>query len=475
MFYLLVSVLFTSSCFRCAVALEVTSDYAFEKYKQDFRRSYAVGSDEHDARRVIFEQRLEDVISHNARNSSWKKGMNHLSDLSAAELKARYGYRRGPSRFASPASSVRQSSSMLELDSSDSSCSGQLSSCTNSDSQCCKGLICGAAGACVKKARRLESFEWTPKLSTAYDVLEQGQCGSCWAVAAAAVIQFQAELTSGYKEVLSPQSMLSCSPNEHECGGQGGCKGATAELAFEYAKTHSKNGVLSLEQQDYTAEETPDACSSDQLSFLERKRHPGVSIKGWRKIKENDAHVMMSTLAQVGPLAASIAAGSGLHAYSSGIIPHADTDFVLNHAVVMMGYGKDESLGNMLYWNIRNSWGPDWGESGFFRLERFAPERQEPCGWDMEPEKGVVCKDLRHILSIYSFSITVCTREMFATGVRNMPRIRTPTEITRQSSGYAALLGFSPTRHMLSAHPCLKNQHPRVVRGVWCARTRVPS
>ena len=39
----------------------------------------------------------------------------------------------------------------------------------------------------------------------------------------------------------------------------------------------------------------------------------------------------------------------------------------LRHAVVIVGFGLDPVTG-LQFWKVKNSWGPLWGESGFFKI-----------------------------------------------------------------------------------------------------------
>lgn len=65
--------------------------------------------------------------------------------------------------------------------------------------------------------------------------------------------------------------------------------------------------------------------------------------------------------------------------YKQGIYHHtglkdAYNPFELtNHAVLLVGYGNCPVSGQK-FWIVKNSWGADWGEKGYFRIRRGSDE-----------------------------------------------------------------------------------------------------
>jgi cathepsin L len=246
-----------------------------------------------------------------------------------------------------------------------------------------------------------KEVDWR-SLAMSKDVPNQGGCGSCWAVAATSMMQARYEVQNRSR-TFSVQQLVNCVPNPEECGGSGGCNGATVELAMQYI---DMVGLETAESVHYYGRDMKCTHPVQTSSFLERRirsrqklsNGAGIGLKTWHKLPENRAKPLMAA-AMSGPVAISVGA-SHWNFYAQGIFDGCEKDAVIDHAVVLFGYGEENGT---KYWLIRNSWGKSWGEQGFMRLLRHSsPEEDDAyCGTDHDPASGLACKP-------YPKSVTVC-------------------------------------------------------------------
>eukprot|EP01113_Clastostelium_recurvatum_P017412 TRINITY_DN2043_c0_g1_i1.p1 TRINITY_DN2043_c0_g1~~TRINITY_DN2043_c0_g1_i1.p1 ORF type:complete len:155 (-),score=29.59 TRINITY_DN2043_c0_g1_i1:82-546(-) len=89
-------------------------------------------------------------------------------------------------------------------------------------------------------------------------------------------------------------------------------------------------------------------------------------ISNWTRVSQDETQIA-AYLAKNGPLSVLLNAAS-LQFYHPGVFdpPFCDPTS-LDHAVLLVGYGTD---GDKDYWLVKNSWGPKWGEDGYFRILR---------------------------------------------------------------------------------------------------------
>ena len=88
-----------------------------------------------------------------------------------------------------------------------------------------------------------------------------------------------------------------------------------------------------------------------------------------------------------GPFVATINAKPAAF-YSSGIDDPDECDpEELNHSVLIVGFGVDSN--STEYWLIKNSWGADWGEDGYYKLIKG----RDACGIARLTQTLVVAQD----------------------------------------------------------------------------------
>jgi len=224
------------------------------------------------------------------------------------------------------------------------------------------------------------SVDWRTKTGVLTSVKNQGGCGSCWAFSAVETLESHLAIATGEPSpVLSEQQVVSCMANPQQCGGAGGCQGATQPLAFNY----TRDAGITLES-SYPYRGTTGTCSKSQIK-------PVAKNDGFVQLKVNDYTALMTAVATKGPVAISLAAGSlGWQLYGGGVFGGGTSacGYDQDHGVQLAGYGAD---GGKLYWVVRNSWGPGWGEHGYMRILRYG-EGKEPCGVDKTPADGEACK-----------------------------------------------------------------------------------
>jgi cathepsin L len=335
-----------SICLAVVAAAKPTwrdlDNYTFDHFMTDF--NFKFSPEEIEMRRSLFISEISRVREHNRKNLSWKEGINKFSAMTSVEKKSTFG------RSKAHAAKSKNLSSQKPFDLE------------------------------VKPVESLPTLADWRKFGIASSVKDQGHCGSCWAFASTAVIESHIALKTGKLFDLSVQQMAMCAPNPDSCGGTGGCAGSTSELAFDYVAKSS--GLFEEYQYSYLSYYGQDlACAVPTSGTAYGK------ISGFVKLPENNYTALMNAASTVGPIAISVDA-SNFHAYESGVFSGCNqANPVINHAVILMGYGEEKG---QKFWLVRNSWAASWGESGYIRLAR-ADKDQELCGLDVEPADGTAC------------------------------------------------------------------------------------
>lgn len=192
--------------------------------------------------------------------------------------------------------------------------------------------------------------------------LNQGSCGNCFAYSAAAAVEYWYAHLRQFKRAppkFSEREMTDCTsvndtPND-------GCGGGLMQYVFEYGRDHAMS--FRMEYADmYTAQ-----CSNNLAPSH-------IAIEGYDVQGLDDNQYIEETipalLYKYGTITVGIDTKNDyIDNYVDGIFDESLCGTDIDHAVAIVGYTKDA-------WIVKNSWGTDWGDKGYFKLRR----NRNACG-----------------------------------------------------------------------------------------------
>lgn len=239
----------------------------------------------------------------------------------------------------------------------------------------------------VQKNRK-EKFEDVPSQfdariqwpSCIHSVLNQGDCGSCWAFGATESLtdRFCIQSNGSINGTLSVEQLVSCND-----GGLEACNGGDPLTAFMYT---SLFGLPLDSCFPYTAGENGSApsCRSDCVDPNQQFQLFYSDLESITWHFEDSS--IQADIFNNGPVEACFSVYVDFMSYSSGVYVHKSGEYLGGHCIKLIGWGHDDTS-NLDYWIAQNSWGADWGMNGFFYIQRGV----DMCGidhevWSVQPD-----------------------------------------------------------------------------------------
>ncbi|XP_052215701.1 digestive cysteine proteinase 1-like isoform X1 [Dreissena polymorpha] len=293
----------------------------FDQFKSKHGKVYG-HEKEHAQRMHNFRQNVRFIHSKNRQGLTYRLAVNHLTDLSRAELKMRNGYRHTPGDHGAQVFDKSK----------------------------------------VNRASVPDTIDWRI-LGAVTQVKDQGVCGSCWSFGTVGTIEGAYFLKTGYRVRFSQQQLIDCSWGE----GNNGCDGGEDFRSYNYIM---KVGGLTSEEQygQYLAQDA--YCHDDKVSSI-------VQLSGYTNVTAYDQEALAFAIATKGPVSVAIDASHlSLSFYADGVYYEpacGSGPDDLDHAVLAVGYG---TLNGEKYWLVKNSWSTYWGNDGYVLMS----QKDNNCG-----------------------------------------------------------------------------------------------
>ena len=237
-----------------------------------------------------------------------------------------------------------------------------------------------------------EGQDWTTPVKNQFmgTGLLPRRCGSCVVFAAMGALESVIKIREENANLtpdLSEQYVLSCLPAAATNYGEG-CKGCDLSNIFLYITSTNEggnfhNGVplescFPYQAKDVSQGVACDQKSSDWLEYLVPISNQGSTIvDGVLDNTPESIDIIKNLIMQHGPIVAGME--TTFRYLIWGLIHHNPDDYlsyesrewrnILNHAVTLVGWKDDPSIGNGGYWICKNTIGTFYANNGFFNIE----------------------------------------------------------------------------------------------------------
>ncbi|XP_061361542.1 pro-cathepsin H-like isoform X1 [Gastrolobium bilobum] len=185
-------------------------------------------------------------------------------------------------------------------------------------------------------------------------VKDQGQCGSCWTFSTTGALEAAYAQAFGKNISLSEQQLVDCAGAFNNFG----CNGGLPSQAFEYIKYNG--GLETEEAYPYTEEDGVCKFTAENVA---------VRVLDSVNITLGAEDELKHAVAFVRPVSVAFEVVKEFRLYKKGVYTSntcGSTPMDVNHAVLAVGYGIEDGVP---YWLIKNSWGSNWGDNGYFKME----------------------------------------------------------------------------------------------------------
>jgi len=189
-------------------------------------------------------------------------------------------------------------------------------------------------------------------------IRNQHQCGSCVAFATMATIETCFKKLTNVFGDYSEQQLVDCGYGHNWANG---CDGAQAFSYAKYAADY-KIELAHESQYPYLNLEPNLYCPANLPTY-----NQGARVSGYYYTHVGDEELMKQMVYEHGAVLTSVLTEGPFMNYAGGVFAGCPAGDASDHAVAVVGYGTDNGED---YWLIKNSWGEERGENGYYRVKR---------------------------------------------------------------------------------------------------------